>query len=114
MNQDLHFNMFDIPTSHHNLATLSTSSVEPALYYSCRYWSDHLSALDLSNATHVMGLANVFTTEKLLFWLEVMCVAKCLDVAIQVLEDTRSTTFVSVYTVVVDLCFDTPSAERGG
>jgi hypothetical protein len=102
MNQDLHFNMFDIPTSHHNLAALP-SSVEPALFYSCRYWSDHLSALDLPNATHVVELVNVFATEKLLFWLEVICVAKCLDVAIQVLEDASCIPFVCTLTLIVNL-----------
>jgi hypothetical protein len=90
MNQDLHFNMFDIRTSHQDFTIdhewhplLNPTS---ALHYSCLYWMDHLMATDISSTNCMNEHMEKFMTEKLLFWLEVMCGAKCLNSATRVME----------------------------
>jgi hypothetical protein len=93
MNRKLRFNMFNLRTSHEDLTTLLGDGSHPllspvsALYYSCRYWMDHIRALDALGATHIKEQVKTFMAEKLLFWLEVISAAKCLHVASRGLED---------------------------
>jgi hypothetical protein len=107
MNQELRFNVFDIRTSHQDFAIdhechpfLSPAS---ALHYSCRYWMDHLGALDASGAVRIKELVEKFMTEKLLFWLEVMCAAKCLDNAARAMEDVSSGPWVCSSKTLCDM-----------
>jgi hypothetical protein len=99
MNQELHFNMFNIPTSHQDLTTLTCNEphrlLNQALYYSCRYWREHLNSLDAPSATHITEQIYKFSTEKLLFWIEVMSAAKSLDIAVSILENRSNSVFVS-------------------
>jgi hypothetical protein len=102
MNRELHFNMFDIRTSHHDFTTLLGDKSHPllrpvsALHYSCRYWIDHIRALDTPGPTRIKEQIKKFMTEKLLFWLEVIAALKCLHIAAQDLEDVSSSPLVRI------------------
>jgi hypothetical protein len=102
MNRELHFNMLDVRTSHEDFVTRSDAELHPllnpvsALYYSCRYWMNHLKALDAHSATHIKVQVRTFMREKLLFWLEVISAAKCLHVAARGLENVSSSPLVRV------------------
>jgi energy-coupling factor transporter ATP-binding protein EcfA2 len=62
MNRELHFHMFDLPTSHQDITAILDNDplrlLGSALYYSCRYWMIHLKALDNSSGIHIIEQVN--------------------------------------------------------
>jgi hypothetical protein len=98
MNKELKFNMFGISTSHCDITTLIGDDPQRllghGLYYSCRHWMDHLCATNASVLADLLPQIKTFMSEKLLFWIEVMCATKHLDVAIGALGDSRVSSFV--------------------
>jgi hypothetical protein len=102
MNRELHFNMFHIRTSDERFTSVPENELHsilaPAstLHYSCRYWTDHIKALDAPCAPHIKQQANKFMTEKLLSWLEVICALKCLDIATRGLEGISGSPLVGI------------------
>jgi hypothetical protein len=103
MNRELRFNMFDIRTSHHDFNTLIGDKSHPllqpasALQYSCRYWIDHIRALDMPSPTSgIKEQIKKFMTENLLFWLEVIAALKCLHIAARDLEEVSSSLLVRI------------------
>jgi len=86
MQDGLRFNICGLETSYlrnsavADLATKIEKKIPLHLLYSCRFWATHLydSTFDTDLAKHVM----VFVTgEKILFWMEVLGVCKCIGEA---------------------------------
>jgi hypothetical protein len=102
MTRELHFNMFNVQTSHKDFTTLFGDEPHPllnpvsALYYSCRYWIDHIRPLDELCTSHIKEQVRTFMTKKLLFWLEVISAAKCLHIAALGLEEVKSSPLVRI------------------
>jgi len=86
MQDGLRFNICGLETSYvHNsavadLARKIEKNIPLHLLYSCRFWATHLhdSTFDTDLAKHVM---DIVTGERILFWMEVLGVCKCIGEA---------------------------------
>ena len=65
------------------------------LLYSCRFWATHLhdSPFDTDLANHVMGIV---IGERILFWMEVLGVCKCIGEADRALTSAEGWLQVSI------------------
>jgi hypothetical protein len=78
MNNELRFNICDLPTSYKRNKDISALQVRVkkhishCLQYSCRYWVDHLVATTFNSET--VSRAEDFLYQNFLFWLEVMSI----------------------------------------
>jgi hypothetical protein len=76
MNDELKFNICDLPTSHKRNRDISDLQVRVkkcishCLQYSCHYWVDHLVATTFNS--EIVRRAEDFLYQNFLFWLEVM------------------------------------------
>ena len=77
MKEDLHFNMFSIPSSHtiasRGILANASGMIDPQLRYACHFWSEHCVAgfsEDLSD--EALDLLDDFLGRTLLFWFEVV------------------------------------------
>ena len=83
MHDGLKFNICKLPTSYArnsevaDLAERIEKNISSHLLYSCRFWANHLqeSGFDSDLAQCLKGLV---TGEKILFWLEVLGICKCI------------------------------------
>jgi len=86
MRDSLQFNICGLETSyvHNSTVTDMAMKIEKHiplhLLYSCRFWATHLhdSTFDTDLAKHVM---DIVTGERILFWMEVLGVCKCIGEA---------------------------------
>ncbi|CAE6411393.1 unnamed protein product, partial [Rhizoctonia solani] len=82
MRDQLRFNICSIQSSFMpnakipNLEERITANISEELFYSCRFWMDHLSETDPVDTS--LLLANELLSERLLFWMEVMSLKNCL------------------------------------
>jgi hypothetical protein len=98
MKLGLRFNICHIKTSHIRNVDLDLDeriekSISPRLSYSCNFWAEHLRA-----TTFNMELRNAvseFLHTRLLYWLEVLSLAKTIKVASQALIHVRDWSLVS-------------------
>ncbi len=90
MNSTLKFNACRIPTSHclndeiEQLELLLSENVSHALVYACRFWAEHLtdaSRNDEHLRAAVQSLLKTLLYEKLLYWLEILSLAKSIPLA---------------------------------
>lgn len=86
MQADLRFNMCALPTSYlrnsdvTDLAKRVEENIPIQLLYSCRFWVAHLQGAD-PNAELGQEVKGFVTGEKILFWMEVLGVSKCIGEA---------------------------------
>lgn len=86
MNQDLKFNIADLPTSYLKNKDQQCGSIIPDhLSYACRFWGTHLK--DAVFESSWQDLINTFLETKFLFWLEVLSLTGSLNVADQSLAE---------------------------
>ncbi|KAF7982120.1 hypothetical protein HWV62_29841 [Athelia sp. TMB] len=77
MNDQLHFNMCNLKTSHipnsqiPDLAGRIEKAISPSLSYSCLFWADHIRQTLTGNSS-LEPLILKFFEEKFLYWLEVL------------------------------------------
>ncbi|KAF7982115.1 hypothetical protein HWV62_29831 [Athelia sp. TMB] len=77
MNEQLHFNMCNLKTSHipnsqiPDLAGCIEKAISPSLSYACLFWGDHIRQT-LTGNTSLEPLILKFFEEKFLYWLEVL------------------------------------------
>jgi len=90
MQDGLRFNICGLETSYvcnsavANLAMKIAKNIPLHLLYSCRFWATHLhdSTFDSDLAKHVMDFV---TGEKIIFWMEVLGLCKCINDAYRAL-----------------------------
>lgn len=70
-----------------------TNIINATLYYSCRYWGEHLiSTTDLKG---LHGPLKEFLSNQLLFWMEVLNLTKCMIIGMSMLQNVWSWLLVS-------------------
>jgi len=87
MKNELHFNICNIKSSYilnSSLEPTQINCISPALFYSCRFWSDHLR---LQNSiADFQGPVEYFLKNLFLFWLEVLSAKEAYNVAIPAMK----------------------------
>ncbi len=90
MNSTLKFNACRIPTSHclndeiPQLESLLSDNISPALVYACRFWAEHLKGAsrdDVQLRAAAQPLLKTLLHEKVLYWLEILSLAKSIPLA---------------------------------
>ncbi|KAL5633016.1 hypothetical protein ACGC1H_003493 [Rhizoctonia solani] len=82
MNAQLRFNICSIQSSFipndqlPELGERITNNISGELFYTCRFWVDHLS--ETSQADALTLLTHEFLSHRLLFWMEVMSLKSCM------------------------------------
>ncbi|KAB5589183.1 hypothetical protein CTheo_7381 [Ceratobasidium theobromae] len=72
----------DVP----DLDDRAEEAISPSLFYACRYWSEHLQRAPASTASAAVSSASLstilveFLSERLLFWMEVLNLRKCIGI----------------------------------
>jgi hypothetical protein len=93
MRAGLRFNICQLETSHvrnvdvPDLASRIKEFIPMHLFYSCRFWSDHLQPASIDVET--VGAVNDFLQTRLLYWLEVLSLIKELNIASEALMSLR-------------------------
>jgi len=101
MRDGLRFNICGLETSYvrnsavTDLAMKIEKNIPLHLLYSCRFWATHLhdSRFDTDLANHVMAIV---TGEKILYWMEVLGVCKCISEADRALTSAEGWLQVSI------------------
>ncbi|KAH7327622.1 hypothetical protein B0J17DRAFT_680375 [Rhizoctonia solani] len=84
MHSQLRFNIGSIESSYipddkiTGLEAQIEARMSEELFYTCRFWADHLSMA--SPPVNLVDLAHGFLSTRLLFWMEVLNLKKCLNV----------------------------------
>lgn len=81
----------DIP----NLEEKVDGAIPSELFYACRYWGDHLELV--KNWAIARAPLDEFLCNRLLFWMEVMNLRKCIDVGPLILSQAHRWLQVSVH-----------------
>ena len=87
MKKQLQFNICQIKWSYLPNSTLTQeqlSHISQALYYSCRFWPDHLQKVTIDS--NMEAQVSYFMKSQLLFWLEVLSVKNAINVAIPAMK----------------------------
>ncbi|KAB5595640.1 Vegetative incompatibility protein HET-E-1 [Ceratobasidium theobromae] len=61
--------------------------VSPTLFYACRYWSEHLQQAEASK--EISDMLSEFLSQRLLFWMEVMSLRKCIGSGVPMLHQAQ-------------------------
>jgi len=102
MKVQLRFNICSLESSFvfdkdiEDLAEQIRSSISTALFYSCRYWGEHLQRGDGTEALHLQ-LIN-FLTHRLLFWMEVLNLKLCMASGAQILHQVQN--WITKYSLI--------------
>lgn len=102
MKSNLAFNTCRIPTLHllnKSLQQLEVEHMDLALVYACRYWGKHLIQATRDNGFRAQAqpLLHTFFDQKVLFWLEILSLAKDVTSAKDSLEAAREFLEVCIY-----------------
>ena len=88
MKAELHFNMCNLKNSYQpnsdipNLAQKINQSISSPLLYSCQYWASHAQqATTTLFHSIIAALMREFLNEQFLFWMEVLSLLKCVQIA---------------------------------
>ncbi|KAF9542708.1 WD40 repeat-like protein [Agrocybe pediades] len=98
MCKELHFNMCKLESSYDfdkdipeldkdvpDLAQKIQANISAGLLYACKYWSNHLVRCDLTSSIHYRLVE--FLKFRLLFWMEVLNLTKCISMGSQMLSN---------------------------
>ncbi|KAF9545628.1 WD40 repeat-like protein [Agrocybe pediades] len=91
MCKELHFNMCKLESSYDfdkdvpELDKKIQANISAGLLYACKYWSDHLGRCDLTSSIHYQLVE--FLKFRLLFWMEVLNLTKCISMGPQMLSN---------------------------
>ncbi|KAB5589064.1 Vegetative incompatibility protein HET-E-1 [Ceratobasidium theobromae] len=87
MKEQLRFNICNLPSSFipdadvPGLKERINTNISPSLSYSCRYWPEHLRTVAVSDG--LRGMVDEFLSQRLLFWMEVLNLKKCMILGAQ-------------------------------
>ena len=81
------------------LAAKIQKLVTAALTYACQYWGEHLRDGDFSNAVHDKLVD--FLTHRLLFWMEILNLKRCMEIGVEILRRVQKWLLVSEYASVL-------------
>jgi hypothetical protein len=70
-------------------------AISPQLFYACRYWGDHLERSGAPD--EFQSSINDFLSQRLLFWMEILNLKKCIDAGVPILSQAHAWLQVSVY-----------------
>ncbi|KAB5593574.1 Vegetative incompatibility protein HET-E-1 [Ceratobasidium theobromae] len=99
MKGQLRFNICHLPSSLipddkvPNLKTRIKENISPSLSYACRYWTEHLENSPASG--DLFRMLDEFLSQRLLFWMEVLNLKKCIVIGTQGLAQVREWVRVS-------------------
>jgi hypothetical protein len=99
MKKQLRFNICDLRSSFVfdrdvvDLEDRVKKNISAGLFYACRYWGEHLPLATLSDGLHDK-LAE-FLADRLLFWMEVLNLRKCIRASISILVQVEKWLLVS-------------------
>ncbi|KAF8684577.1 WD40 repeat-like protein [Rhizoctonia solani] len=94
MQAELRFNMCNLQNSYleddqvQDLQSRISEFISPALSYACRYWASHLISAPATNDT-CTELRHLLT-DKLLFWMEVLSLSKCIGTGAPMMQQAQS------------------------
>ncbi|KDN46741.1 hypothetical protein RSAG8_04121, partial [Rhizoctonia solani AG-8 WAC10335] len=100
MERDLRFNICELDTSHilnsevPDLKLRIDSHIGPALKYACLHWIDHFIASP--NQALVAEIRKLFEGPQLMYWIEVLSLLGCLDLAVTGLSALASATLPQI------------------
>jgi hypothetical protein len=103
MDRQLYFNICKLQNSYlsdaqlPDLQTRVSQFISPALSYACRYWGVHLSLSPPSSTMETILVE--FLSNKLLFWMEVLSLTRCIGLGAPMLHQVQ--TWLSVSTPIV-------------
>ncbi|KAG8709272.1 hypothetical protein FRC11_005721, partial [Ceratobasidium sp. 423] len=86
MNAQLRFNICNIRSSFipddaiPGLEERINANISDELFYACRFWTDHLNLVEES--TPLLHILHDFLAKRLLFWMEVLNLKKCIRIAV--------------------------------
>jgi hypothetical protein len=89
MRTELCFNKCNIESSYHTNTDLTQEQINhisPALFYSCRFWADHIKEITVIG-DGIQNALSYLMCKQLLFWLEVLSIKQALDFAWSALEN---------------------------
>lgn len=100
MERLLKFNICELESSFvldkdvQHLTEKLNNAILPELFYACRYWGAHLGSAEAP--THFHPALEDFLSKRLLFWMEVMNLRKCVGAGAQMLTDVHAWLQVSM------------------
>ncbi|KAG8709525.1 hypothetical protein FRC11_005476 [Ceratobasidium sp. 423] len=96
MKQQLRFNICNLESSFvpddrvPNLKNRIEDSISPTLFYACRFWGNHPQETHVPNSDELQNILRDFLTARLLFWMEVLNLSKCIGMGASTLLQIRT------------------------
>jgi hypothetical protein len=74
-----------------NLSARRETCIGGSLQYACRFWTRHLASIpsDGSHTERLQEAMDEFLTKRLLYWIEILSILGCLEVAVYAINDIR-------------------------
>jgi hypothetical protein len=99
MAESLHFNICNLESSFvldeevPGISARIDEAIPPQLFYACRYWGDHVEHAGTSDMLH--SLMEDFLLRRLLFWMEVLNLKRCIGAGGSILTQSHNSLKVS-------------------
>jgi hypothetical protein len=99
MKEQLRFNICNLETSYRydkdvpDLDNRVKAAISSELFYTCRYWGEHLQRSAI--CTELLSYLNEFLDERLLFWMEVLNLKRCMGSGPQIILEVQKWLLVS-------------------